>query len=210
MMNPGGAAQMTAARAPGDQRARGRSRRERRFAPASILEATVVGNPIMHHLARHRSGGTGRGPVRAGIDQAVTVTAAEIGIALHPNARVYALPVHRGSRRRGRGGQCCSPRAGPTQRTTLRCSSMSAPMPKSARQRNDCCVLESDGPAFEGAQSVAVSALRPERSSACASIATLQPRFRIIGSDLWSDDPDFGAASAPTGVTVSAARASSR
>ena len=47
----------------------------------------------MHHLV------LGIDPVELGgapfalaIDRAVTVTAAEIGIALHPNARVYALP----------------------------------------------------------------------------------------------------------------------
>ena len=51
MMNPGGDAELTAARARGDRRA---CRRRRRARPASrrndILEMTVVGNPIMHHL----------------------------------------------------------------------------------------------------------------------------------------------------------------
>ena len=30
---------------------------------------------------------------------------------------------------------------------------------------------------------------------------TKEPRFRVIGSDLWSDDPGFAAATAATGVT---------
>ena len=51
MMNPGGAALMTAAVREALVGARGRGRAR---APASriedILEATLVGNPIMHHL----------------------------------------------------------------------------------------------------------------------------------------------------------------
>ena len=31
--------------------------------------------------------------------------------------------------------------------------------------------------------------------------ATLEPRFKVIGSDLWSDDPGFAAAAAGSGVT---------
>jgi uncharacterized 2Fe-2S/4Fe-4S cluster protein (DUF4445 family) len=31
--------------------------------------------------------------------------------------------------------------------------------------------------------------------------ATKEPRFRVIGSDLWSDDPGFAEATAATGVT---------
>ena len=34
----------------------------------------------------------GGAPFALAIDRALTVTAAELGIALHPNARVYALP----------------------------------------------------------------------------------------------------------------------
>ena len=30
---------------------------------------------------------------------------------------------------------------------------------------------------------------------------TLEPRFKVIGSDLWSDDPAFAAATAATGIT---------
>ena len=58
------------------------------------------------------------------------------------------------------------------------------------------------GPAFEGAQISggqraapgAIERVRIDR-------ATLEPRFKIIGSDLWSDEPGFEAASAELGVT---------
>src|SRR5439155_27231594 len=31
--------------------------------------------------------------------------------------------------------------------------------------------------------------------------ATLEPRFRVIGSELWSDEPGFAEATAETGIT---------
>jgi uncharacterized 2Fe-2S/4Fe-4S cluster protein (DUF4445 family) len=58
------------------------------------------------------------------------------------------------------------------------------------------------GPAFEGAQIScgqraapgAIERVRIDR-------VTLEPRFKIIGCDLWSDDPGFAAATAATGIT---------
>ncbi len=58
------------------------------------------------------------------------------------------------------------------------------------------------GPAFEGAQiscgqRAAPGAIERIRIDA----VTLEPRFRVIGSELWSDEPGFDAAVAATGVT---------
>jgi len=58
------------------------------------------------------------------------------------------------------------------------------------------------GPAFEGAQIScgqraapgAIERVRIDRD-------TLEPRFKVIGSDLWSDDPGFNEATAGTGIT---------
>ena len=58
------------------------------------------------------------------------------------------------------------------------------------------------GPAFEGAQIScgqraapgAIERVRIDR-------ATLEPRFKVIGCDLWSDEPGFAAATAAIGVT---------
>jgi uncharacterized 2Fe-2S/4Fe-4S cluster protein (DUF4445 family) len=58
------------------------------------------------------------------------------------------------------------------------------------------------GPAFEGAQiscgqRAAPGAIERVRIDA----ATLEAKFKVIGSDLWSDEPGFEAAVARTGVT---------
>ena len=58
------------------------------------------------------------------------------------------------------------------------------------------------GPAFEGAQigngqraaPGAIERVRIDRE-------TLEPRFKVIGCDLWSDDPGFAEATRKTGVT---------
>jgi uncharacterized 2Fe-2S/4Fe-4S cluster protein (DUF4445 family) len=58
------------------------------------------------------------------------------------------------------------------------------------------------GPAFEGAQ---VSAGQRAAPGAIERVRidpdTLEPRFKVIGCDLWSDDPDFRQASEAVGVT---------
>ena len=58
------------------------------------------------------------------------------------------------------------------------------------------------GPAFEGAQiscgqratAGAIERVRIDRT-------TLAPRFKVIGSDLWSDDPGFAAATEDLTIT---------
>jgi len=58
------------------------------------------------------------------------------------------------------------------------------------------------GPAFEGAQ---ISCGQRAAPGAIERVridpATLEPRVRVIGCDLWSTDPGFAAATAATGVT---------
>ena len=58
------------------------------------------------------------------------------------------------------------------------------------------------GPAFEGAQ---ISSGQRAAPGAIERVeidpVTKEPRFRVIGSDLWSDDPGFAKATKTTGIT---------
>ena len=203
MMNPGGAAQMTSAvrQALGDlatevAKAAG-------IARELILEATLVGNPIMHHLV------LGIDPVELGgapfalaIDRALTVTAAEIGVALHPNARIYFLPCIAGHVGADCAGVILAERPDLSDEITLLVDvGTNAEIVLGSRARIVACSSPT-GPAFEGAQIScgqraapgAIERVRIDR-------ATLEPRFRVIGSELWSDAPGFAAATAGTGVT---------
>ena len=203
MMNTGGAVQMTDAVRSALSTLAADVARSADVAIESILEATIVGNPIMHHLL------LGIDPVELGgapfalaIDRAVTVTAAEIGIDLHPNARIYVLPCIAGHVGADTAGVILAERPDQTDKMTLLVDvGTNAEIVLGNRQRLVACSSPT-GPAFEGAQIScgqraapgAIERVRVDRK-------TLQPRFKVIGSDLWSDEPGFDAVIANTGVT---------
>ncbi len=203
MMNPGGAAQMTAAVREALSELAAEVAAAAGIEKESILEVTLVGNPIMHHLV------LGIDPVELGgapfalaIDRAVTVTAAELGIALHPNARVYALPCIAGHVGADTAGVILAERPDLTEEMTLLVDvGTNAEIVLGNSKRLVACSSPT-GPAFEGAQIScgqraapgAIERVRIDRE-------TLEPRFKVIGSDLWSDDPGFADAVTSTGVT---------
>ncbi len=93
MMHPGGAQQMTEAVRGALNTLAADVAREAKASPQDILEITLVGNPIMHHLL------LGIDPVELGgapfalaTDSSTSIRASELGLSLHPNARVYVLP----------------------------------------------------------------------------------------------------------------------
>ena len=203
MMNPGGAAQMTAAvrQALGELAAD--VARDANIAATDIIEMTVVGNPIMHHLL------LGIDPVELGgapfaltIDRGVTVRAVELDLPLHPGARVYALPCIAGHVGADTAGVILAERPDLTDEMTLVVDvGTNAEIVLGNRHKLVACSSPT-GPAFEGAQIScgqraapgAIERVRIDRD-------TLEPRFKVIGSDLWSDDPGFAAAVKKTGVT---------
>ena len=203
MMNPGGASQMTQAVRQALSELAAEVARSAGIAVELILEATVVGNPIMHHLL------LGIDPVELGgapfalaIDRALTVTAAEIGVSLHPNARIYVLPCIAGHVGADTAGVILAERPDMSDEMTLLVDvGTNAEIVLGNRARLLACSSPT-GPAFEGAQIScgqraapgAIERVRIDRQ-------TLEPRFKVIGSDLWSDDPGFAAVAAASGVT---------
>ncbi len=203
MMNPGGAAQMTQAVRAALSELAGEVAKAAGIARESILELTLVGNPIMHHLV------LGIDPVELGgapfalaIDRAVTVTAAELDIGVHPNARVYCLPCIAGHVGADCAGVILAERPDLSDEITLLVDvGTNAEIVLGSRARIVACSSPT-GPAFEGAQIScgqraapgAIERVRIDRE-------TLEPRFKVIGSDLWSDDPAFAAATRGSGVT---------
>src|SRR5438132_1494980 len=93
MMHPGGAQQMTEAVRAALNKLAAEVARDAKVSVSDILELTMVGNPIMHHLL------LGIDPVELGgapfalaTDSPLDLRAAELGLTLHPGARVYTLP----------------------------------------------------------------------------------------------------------------------
>jgi uncharacterized 2Fe-2S/4Fe-4S cluster protein (DUF4445 family) len=203
MMNPGGAAQMTAVVRQALSDLAAEVSRSAGVEPELILEATLVGNPIMHHLV------LGIDPVELGgapfalaLDRALTVTATEIGVSLHPNARIYALPCIAGHVGADAAGMILAERPDQSDEITLLVDvGTNAEIVLGSRARLVACSSPT-GPAFEGAQIScgqraapgAIERVRIDRD-------TLEPRFKVIGSDLWSDDPAFAGTVKGSGVT---------
>jgi len=203
MMNPGGAAQMTAAVRGALSSLAAEVASQAGVPTEDILEMTLVGNPIMHHLV------LGIDPVELGgapfalaVDSAITLKAAELGVAIHPNARIYTLPCIAGHVGADTAGVILAERPDLADEVTLLVDvGTNAEIVLGNRQRLLACSSPT-GPAFEGAQIScgqraapgAIERVRIDR-------ATLEPRFKVIGSELWSDQPGFPESTAAIGIT---------
>jgi uncharacterized 2Fe-2S/4Fe-4S cluster protein (DUF4445 family) len=203
MMHPGGAQKMTEAVRGALNALAAEVAREAKVEPSDILELTVVGNPIMHHLL------LGIDPVELGgapfalaTDSALALHAAELGLAVHPGARVYTLPCIAGHVGADTAGMLLSERPDLSDKLTLLVDvGTNAEIVLGNRERLLACSSPT-GPAFEGAQ---ISSGQRAAPGAIERVridrATLEPKFKVIGSDLWSNQPAFEQAVAATGVT---------
>ncbi len=203
MMNPGGAVLMTAAVREALSGLASDVARSAGIAIDDILEATLVGNPIMHHLV------LGIDPVELGgapfalaTDYSFTLRANAIDFKLNRNARVYVLPCIAGHVGADTAGMVLAERPDLSAEMTLLVDvGTNAEIVLGNSSRLVACSSPT-GPAFEGAQIScgqraapgAIERIRIDRE-------TLEPRFKVIGSDLWSDETGFDAATVATGIT---------
>jgi uncharacterized 2Fe-2S/4Fe-4S cluster protein (DUF4445 family) len=171
--------------------------------PGSVLDITLVGNPVMHHLFLgidpRELGGA---PFALAVDAAVQARARALDLPVNPGARVYLLPCIAGHV--GADAAAVVLSEAPHQAEAL-CLVVdvgtNAEIVLGNRGRLLACSSPT-GPAFEGAQVTcgqraapgAIERVRIDRD-------TLEPRFKVIGCELWSDEPDFAAQTAATGVT---------
>jgi uncharacterized 2Fe-2S/4Fe-4S cluster protein (DUF4445 family) len=203
MMHPGGAGQMTQAVRQALNSLAVEAARQAQAAPQDILEITLVGNPIMNHLL------LGIDPVELGgapfalaTDEAAVIRCADLGLALHPNARAYVLPCVAGHVGADTAGMILAERPDLSDEVTLLVDvGTNAEIVLGNRQRLLACSSPT-GPAFEGAQ---ISCGQRAAPGAIERVridpSTLEPRFKVIGSELWSDQPGFEESIGATGVT---------
>ena len=203
MMNPGGDKDMTTAvRAALNELALDVAS-QAGITPQDILEATFVGNPIMHHLL------LGINPVELGgapfalaTDRAITLWAVEIDFLIHRNARIYVLPCIAGHVGADTAGVILAERPDLSAKVSLLVDvGTNAEIVLGNNQRMLACSSPT-GPAFEGAQ---ISCGQRAAPGAIERVridpVTLEPRFKVIGCELWSDEAGFDAAVAVSGVT---------
>jgi len=168
-----------------------------------ILETTVVGNPVMHHLF------LGFDPVPLGVapfkletSDALTLKAKNHGMDIHPQAEIYVLPCLAGHV--GADAAAVILTEKPYDQQTMNLIVDVGTNAEIIVGNRDKILAASSptGPAFEGAQINSGQRAAPgaiERVRIDPS--TLKARFKVIGSDLWSDDPDFSENTESIGIT---------
>ncbi|MBZ9856862.1 ASKHA domain-containing protein [Mesorhizobium sp. CA13] len=168
-----------------------------------ILDSVFVGNPIMHHLFLGIDPTElGGAPFALAVSGAVRIKASDIGLKLNPGARLYMLPCIAGHV--GADAAAVTLSEGPHRQDEMMLIvdvGTNAEIVLGNRARV-VAASSPTGPAFEGAeisggQRAAPGAIERVRIDP----ETLEPKYRVIGSELWSDEPGFLDSVQATGVT---------
>ncbi|WP_136635492.1 ASKHA domain-containing protein [Pseudooceanicola onchidii] len=204
MMNPGGEAELTSVvRAALSDLARALAD-EAQIDSALIVEAAIVCNPVMHHLLLGIDPTElGQAPFALAVSESLSLPASDLEITtINPRARAYMLPCIAGHV--GADAAAVSIATAPEMSDELMLVidvGTNAEILLGDKTRVLACSSPT-GPAFEGAQ---ISSGQRAAPGAIERVeidpATKEPRFRVIGVDLWSNDPGFAVAVAQTGVT---------
>ncbi len=202
MMNPGSEAELTRAIRGCLEDLVGELCSQAAEAPSDVLDLTVVGNPIMHHLLLGLDPTElGGAPFALATDGAVHRRALDLDLrGVNPGARVYLLPCIAGHVGADTAGVILSEAPHAQEQVNLIVDvGTNAEIVLGNRDRL-LAASSPTGPAFEGAQVTGGQRAAPgavERVRVDA--ATLEPRYKVIGNDAWSDEPGFEP-SAVTGI----------
>ncbi len=168
-----------------------------------ILDSVFVGNPIMHHLFLGIDPTElGGAPFALAVSGAVSLPASDIDIDLNAGARTYMLPCIAGHV--GADAAAVTLSEGPHRQDEMMLIVDVGTNAEIVLGNWARCVAASSptGPAFEGAeiscgQRAAPGAIERVRIDP----ETLEPRFRVIGIEQWSDEDGFAEATEKLGVT---------
>jgi len=186
MMNPGGESDMTTAVIEAINALISDVATQADIPKQDIMELSFVANPVMHHLL------LGVNPVELGgapfalaTDEAMTLNAADMGLAAHEQARAYILPCVAGHVGADTAGVVlCEQPQHLDEITLLVDVGTNAEIVLGNSDRLVACSSPT-GPAFEGAQ---ISGGQRAAPGAIERVRidpeTLEPRFSVIGSEL--------------------------
>ncbi|PYE90065.1 ASKHA domain-containing protein [Phyllobacterium leguminum] len=173
------------------------------IAREDILDAVFVGNPIMHHLFLGIDPTElGGAPFALAVSGAMHLKSSDIGLPMNPGTRVYMLPCIAGHV--GADAAAATLSEGPHRQDEMMLLvdvGTNAEIVLGNRQRT-VAASSPTGPAFEGAE---ISGGQRAAPGAIERVRidpdTLEPKFRIIGVEQWSDEPGFAEAASRTGIT---------
>ena len=203
MMHPEGAEEMTQAVRAGINDLIAEVAGTAGIETGDIVELTVAGNPIMHHLFLGISPvELGSAPFALATDEAVNLWAPELDLDVNKGARVYVLPCIAGHVGADAAAMILAEEPHLRDEISLVVDvGTNAEIVLGNKDRLLACSSPT-GPAFEGAQ---ISCGQRAAPGAIERVRidpqTLHVRFRVIGSELWSDDEGFKASTEGFGVT---------
>lgn len=203
MMNEGGAAEMTKAVRDGMNALFDEVAAEAGIDAAQIVDAVFVCNPVMHHLFLGIDPfELGQAPFALASSNALSLMARDLDLNLHPSARIYFLPCIAGHVGADAAAVALSEEPNKSKELMLVVDvGTNAEILLGNTEKVLACSSPT-GPAFEGAQ---ISSGQRAAPGAIERVeidpVTKEPRFQVIGCDLWSDEEGFAEATATSGVT---------
>ncbi|MCJ7512665.1 MAG: ASKHA domain-containing protein [Anaerolineales bacterium] len=156
---------------------------------SDVLDVVIVGNPVMHHLLLGIDPvELGAAPFTLAVSEALDLRAGEFGLHLNAAARLHVLPCIAGHVGADHVAALLAEAPQAHDEIALLIDvGTNAELSLGGRQRM-ACASSPTGPAFEGAQIThgqraapgAIERVRIDRQ-------TLEPRWRLIGSETWID-----------------------
>ena len=204
MMNPGGDVEMTKAVRVALNALIAELTDEAKIYPDQLVEAVFVCNPVMHHLLLGIDPvELGQAPFALASSDALHLGAPELELdAINPRARVYILPCIAGHVGADAAAVALSEQPGKSEDLVLVVDVGTNAELLLGNTTQVLACSSPTGPAFEGAQ---ISSGQRAAPGAIERIridpVSKNPRFQVIGSELWSDEPGFEAAIATSGIT---------
>mgnify|MGYP000911361547 CR=1 FL=1 len=204
MMNPGGDREMTTAVRTALNGLIQTLSTEVGIDPSLIMETVFVCNPVMHHLLLGIDPvELGQAPFALATSEAMLLPATQLDLStVNERAQVYVLPCIAGHVGADAAAVALSEEPNKSDDLVLIVDvGTNAEILLGNKERVLACSSPT-GPAFEGAQ---ISSGQRAAPGAIERIeinpTTKEPRFRVIGVDLWSDEDGFADAVAETGIT---------
>ena len=202
MMNPGGDRELTAVVRTALTELIADLSEQAGVTADDVLEIVLVGNPIMHHIALGIDPTPlGQAPFVLATDTAVEITGPQMDLPC-PAARVWFAPCIAGHVGADTAAVILS--EGPHRSSDVQLLVDVGTNAEIVLGNSEQLFAASSptGPAFEGAQIScgqratpgAIERVRIDRD-------TCEPRIKVVGCELWSDEPGFAAETADTGVT---------
>jgi uncharacterized 2Fe-2S/4Fe-4S cluster protein (DUF4445 family) len=193
MMNPGGEGEMIQAIHAAFNDLSIRAARSAGIDLHDILDMVVVGNPIMHHLFLGIDPTPlGSAPFALADEHMITLPARELDIHLHEETRVCVLPCIAGHIGADTAAVILAQRPDLSEDNYLLVDVGTNAEIVLGNSQRLLAASSPTGPAFEGAQ---ISSGQRAAPGAVERVridpVTLEPRFKVIGCELWSDEAGF-------------------